>query len=83
MTDREPPLGEDEDLGAPIDELRSLRVDAPSGFVGRLRRVLQRRALGSQVATLSWTGFGAVALEFLKVIFSIFEPPAPDEGGAD
>ncbi len=69
-----------EDMGEPIDALRDLSVDPSDGFLGRLRNTLRRRDLSSQVATLSWTGFGAVALEFFRMIFSMLEPPVDGEG---
>lgn len=71
------------DLGEPIRELAELEEVPSSGFVGRLFNLLRRRDLGSQLATLGWTGMGAVFVEFLKVIFSVFETKTPDSGGSD
>lgn len=76
-------VGDDADLGEPIAELRDLEEVPSAGFLGRLRNSLRRRALGAQVATLSWTGLATVVVEFIRVIFSIFETNQRDEGGAD
>ena len=75
--------GTPEDLGAPIAELRLLDEAPSSGFLGRLLGSLRRRDLSSQIVTLSWDGFGTVVLEFVKVIFSAFEPSARKKGGSD
>ena len=70
------------DMGEPIEELR-LFEEAPSpGFLGRLLGALRRKDLSSQLATLSWTGFGVVVLEYLKMLFSIFETDPGDRGGS-
>lgn len=71
------------DLGDPIDELRDLGEDPAPGFLGRLRNTLRRRDLSSQLVTLSWNGLGAVLLEFLQAVFSIFDTNPRDRGGQD
>lgn len=70
----------DEDLGEPIAELQGYAEAAPVGLFGRIVRSLQRRALGSQVATLSWTAMGEVFMEFLKMIHSMFQSGRTDQG---
>lgn len=72
-----------DDLGDPIEELAEYTVTPSAGFLGRLRNTLRRRDLGSQVATLSWTGLGTVVLEFFRMIFSIVEPDDHGEGESD
>ncbi|NNF13435.1 MAG: hypothetical protein HKN72_09435 [Gemmatimonadetes bacterium] len=72
-----------EDLGEPIAELRELSHEPPPGFVARLLDRLRRRDLSRQLTTLGWTGFGAVFVEFLKLVFSAFEPSPRDEGGPE
>ena len=70
----------DEDLGEPIAELSGYEERPSGGFLGRVVRSLQRRTLGSQLATLTWTAMGEVFLEFLKVIHSLFQSGRPDQG---
>lgn len=77
--DQEPPL-DDDDLGAPVAELRDFEEAPASGFLDRVVRRLRRRALGGQLMTLAWTGFGQVVLEFLRIVYSFFEPRRPDRG---
>jgi len=72
-----------DDLGEPIAELRELRDEPPSGFVARLLDRLRRRDLSRQLTTLGWTGFAAVLVEFLKLMFSMFETSPRDEGGPE
>ena len=67
-------LNDDADLGAPIEELRLLDEVPSRGFVSRIRNRLRRRALSSQMVTLSWTGLATVMLEFFRMIFSLVEP---------
>ena len=71
-------LPEDE-LGEPIRELREIEHAPSAGFVDRLSSSLRRRGLGSQLATLTWSAFGGVFLEFLSMIFSAFQPRSPTE----
>jgi hypothetical protein len=74
---------DDEDLGEPIAELSELREDPSPGFITRILGALRRRNLGSQLATFGWTGLGAVFVEFVKIIFSVFETDTDTRGGAD
>mgnify|MGYP006908220264 CR=1 FL=1 len=83
MADDDTPDLDPTDLGEPIAELRELRDDPPTGFVARFLDRLRRRDLSRQLTTLGWTGFGAVFVEFLKVIFSMFETSPRDEGGPE
>jgi hypothetical protein len=62
-----------EDLGEPIDELKALEVEVSSGFLARLVSALQRRSLVGQMATLAWIASAQAILEFLSMIFSIFD----------
>ena len=61
-----------DDLGEPIAELRDLEEVPGRGFAARVMNTLRRRDLGSQLATLGWTGLAAVLLEFLQIVFSGF-----------
>ena len=84
MTDDQEPVLEGldlEDLGEPIEELRALEEIPSAGFVSRLLNALQRRDLSSQIATLGWTGLGTVFVEFLRMLYSIFDSN-PRDGGS-
>ncbi len=72
-----------EDMGDPIAELHDFEEPASAGFLGRVVGSLRRRKLGSEMATLSWSGFGQVFLEFMKMVQSLFPSPGPDEGETD
>lgn len=74
------PADETEDLGEPIDELRELAEVPSAGFIESIRRSLQRRSLGSQLASLGWSGLGAVAVEFLHMIYALFQDKPSDRG---
>ena len=73
----------EEDVGQPIDELRGYEEATPTGFVGRVVAALRRRTLASHLATLSWSAIGQVLLEFLKMIYSLFESRKSDRGESD
>jgi hypothetical protein len=72
----------DEDLGEPIAELRTLDEPAPDGFLNRLLASLRRRDLSSHFATFSWSAMGTVVIEFVRMIYSLFES-GRDRGDAD
>ncbi len=78
-----PPEGDPDDLGEPIAELRELEEIPSEGFVGRLMNTLRRRDLSSQLATLSWSGLAAVAMEFLQILFSAFSTNGEGEKGEE
>ena len=86
MADDKTPFEDDtdlEDLGAPIEELRTLEELPSSGSLSRLLNGLRRRDLNSQLVILSWSGLGTVALEFIRVVFSVFDSSPPDRGDSD
>ncbi|MDH3269814.1 MAG: hypothetical protein OEN56_00685 [Gemmatimonadota bacterium] len=87
MADDEAALGEGlgaEEMGDPIGELADFVTEPPQGFVFRLLNALRRRDLSSHLATLGWTGLGEVFLEFVKVIYSLFDTgPADRQEGTD
>lgn len=74
MNAREDGADDDIDVGEPITELADFRERASGDLLGRIRRSLQRRSLGSQLATLSWGGIGTVLQELLEFLFSFIEP---------
>lgn len=80
MDDRDRDIPEDE-MGDPVEELRMLEEDPAGGFLTRLRSAIQRRDLGAQLAGFGWGGLGAVFMEFLEIVFSVFDTTNRDEGG--
>lgn len=76
---RDTDLGENEDLGEPIRELRGLSTEVSSGFLGRVLSGLRRRSLVGQFATMAWTASALAFFEFLTMIFSVFDPGTPGE----
>jgi len=76
-------VGGPEDPGEPITELRDLEVEVSSGFLSRVLSALRRRSLVSQLTTMAWSGFGEAVLEFMGMVFSLFESTRADKGGSD
>jgi hypothetical protein len=74
---------DDEALGSPIGELAQFREPPSPGFVHRLLDSLRRRDLSSQLATLGWTGLGSVFVEYIKLIFSVFDANTDSRGGSE
>jgi len=62
-----------EDLGEPIAELRALEEDASGGFLAKVLSALHRRSLVGQMATMAWSASAQAFLEFLAMIFSVFD----------
>jgi len=60
------------DTGQPIAMLRDREEPASDGFMGSLRRRIQRRLLAADVGRLSWIGPIVVVVEILNMIFSLF-----------
>ena len=78
-----PGLPDEEDLGEPIEELRDFEEEVPTGFFARILSSLRRRRLGSEFATLGWSGLAEVFLEFLRIIHSLFQASGTEEGETD
>jgi len=78
MADEGPEEGED--LGEPIDALRDYDEAVDVGFVGRVMRSVRRRSLGSHLATFVWSAMGQAVLEFLDIVYSLFESRDGDRG---
>ena len=86
MADEHIPPDDDldlEDLGQPIEELRTLEELPSSGFLSQLLNLVRRRDLNSQLVTLSWSGLGTVVLEYTRMLFSIFDSSPHDRGDSD
>ncbi len=77
--DRDSGLGETDDLGEPIRELRELSTEVSPGFLGRVLSGMRRRSLVGQFATMAWTASALAFFEFLSMIFSVFDPGTPGE----
>ena len=75
-----PELSEEE-MGDPVEELRLLAETPSSGFLTRFRNTLWRRDLGSKIVGFGWGGLSAVFMEFLEIVFSVFDTTNRDEGG--
>lgn len=71
--DEEPePIDPDSiDTGEPIALLRDLEESPSVGFLGRLRRAIERRRLASDVGGLAWHGPVLVVLELMAAVFRI------------
>jgi hypothetical protein len=69
-----------DDLGAPIEELRDLAAIPSPGFFNRIRGSLRRRSLGSQLASLGWSGVGTVVFEFMQMIYALFQDKPTHRG---
>jgi hypothetical protein len=70
------------ETGRPIAELRELVVEVRPGFVGRVRRRIDRRVLTGQLLSLSWHVPAAIALEFLGMIFEMVGIGDSPKGGS-
>ncbi len=65
---RDPRELEDEELGAPIEELRDLAEEPSGGFVSRLHGAIQRRVLTGHLLDLGWSAPLAVLREYVDLI---------------
>jgi hypothetical protein len=71
---------QDIDTGEPISVLSQLEEEPSGGFVHRLRARLGRRITSSQVASFAWNVPILVLLEFLNMLFRLFQPKQ-EKGG--
>jgi hypothetical protein len=69
-----------EDLGAPIQELKDLEVEASPRLMQRVLGSLRRRQLSAHLLTFSWSVLAAVAVEFLTMIHSLFGSTRDEPG---
>jgi hypothetical protein len=78
MSDSPPglPGAEEVDPGAPIVELATFEQDASGDFLGRIRRVIQRRTAVSHLASFSWNAPFLILLEFWIVLADALFPKA-------
>jgi hypothetical protein len=66
-----PPGGREDDDDEPIRELRDLERETSPGFLGRIRRKIQRRTAVSHVATFSWQVPKVVLFELIGMLVHI------------
>ena len=72
----------DVELGEPIAELADLHADVRPGFVGRVRRRIDRRELTGQLLGLTWSAPAAILLEFLGMVFELLGLGRAPRGGS-
>lgn len=77
------PTEEDDELGPPIAPLAGLDQEPSEAFMGRVRGSIRRRQLAGEAAELSWTGMGAVLLEYLELVFGALRTGEGDREGED
>ncbi|MBK6683561.1 MAG: hypothetical protein IPG45_03745 [Deltaproteobacteria bacterium] len=77
------PTEEDDELGPPIAPLAGLDQEPSEAFMGRVRGSIRRRQLAGEAAELSWTGMGAVLLEYLELVFGALRTREGDREGED
>ena len=74
------PLTEDVDTGEPIVALADLGEPTSSGFLGGIRRRLQRRTLVEDVGEFSWLGLTFIAMSLVGLVFQLLQAGRRDEG---
>lgn len=81
MTDRLPDRlpDEDDEAGEPIAILRGLQVEPSPRFRDRLRNRIERRRVAGDLTGFLWTAPTIIAIEVLRVAFSI-APRKNEEG---
>jgi hypothetical protein len=67
------------DAGEPIAALAELRVEPSTTFITRVRHRVERRNLGSQLLTLTWYGPAVLVLEFVSLVFGVFDARRPGD----
>ena len=69
------------DTGEPIQMLSALRVEPDTQFLDRIRARIDRMETSNQFLAVAWYGPQIVVLEFLALVFELFQSP-DDEGGS-
>ena len=70
---------EDIDTGEPIEQLADLQVAPRRGFLGRVRKRIERRRLSAEVTRLAWSAPITVLLELLDALFQTLAGDRPEE----
>ena len=68
----EPGLNDDE-MGAPIAELRDLSIETQERFGQKVRGGIERRVLAGEVVHLAWTAPITMVLEFFGACLALVE----------
>lgn len=76
------PAAAEDDHDEPLAALAALREPPTAQFLGRLRGTVERRRLVGGAAEIAWSGVGAVALEYLSLLFGALGG-RPTQGGTD
>jgi len=74
------PDSDDVDPGEPLELLAELRQTPTLGFLGGIRRRIQRRNLAADATELSWSDLSFIVLQFLTMVFEVFQPTDRTEG---
>ena len=74
---------DEEDLGEPIAELENFEEAVSPALIDRVLSSVRRRRFAGHVLMFTWSAFGAVAVEFLTMVHSLFEPNKADRGDGD
>lgn len=71
MADAPRDASEESDDDEPLAALAALREPSTAQFVTRLRGTVERRRLVGGAAEIAWSGVGAVAREYLSLLFGV------------
>lgn len=63
---------DDDNLGAPIAELRDLPIEVSRAFTHRVKGRIERRVVAGELVGLAWTAPLMMLLEFLRIPFEAF-----------
>lgn len=74
------PDPDDVDPGEPLEVLAELRQTPTLGFLGGIRRRIQRRNLVADATELSWSGLSFIVVQFLTMFLEVFQPTNRTEG---
>lgn len=63
----------EEEMGRPVSELALLDRTPESGFLGKVRRSIERRRLGSQVTGFAWNAPLIILLSFVEMLAGLIQ----------
>ena len=72
---------EDRPESGAIAELRDLEEEPSPGFIGGVKRSVERRQLGADALGLSWTAVRMMVREALDAVFQLLGPWRKHKGG--
>jgi len=70
----------DPSTGEPIAQLADYEQQHSAALIGRVRNRLHRRLTTNQLASMSWNAPGQAIVEFLDMLFSLFQPAGKKKG---